>query len=155
MASCCLRHLTNLALAFFNQHPILPLWLQSGAIHMALGGFAEGAAQYEAALEVAPAHPAVLLGAAESLAAAAGMHARQGALGAWAGEVACVHIAWRTVPSCGAGAEQSIGLIFEWAPAHCSLPCHLAAGTAADELARAATHILRCTAKHGTLQAGA
>lgn len=49
---------------------------------MALGSFAEGTAQYETALEIAPSHPAALLGAAESLAAAAGMHARQGALGA-------------------------------------------------------------------------
>lgn len=59
--------------------------MQSGAIHMALGSFAEGTAQYEAALQIAPSHPAALLGAAESLAAAAGMHARQGALGGWGG----------------------------------------------------------------------
>ncbi len=52
---------------------------------MALGSFAEGTAQYEAALEIAPSHPAALLGAAESLAAAAGMHARQGALGGYSG----------------------------------------------------------------------
>lgn len=63
-------------------HDCCPLLPQSGAIHMALGSFAEGTAQYEAALKIAPSHPAALLGAAESLAAAAGMHARQGALGA-------------------------------------------------------------------------
>lgn len=34
------------------------------------------------------------------------------------------------------------------------LPLGCVAGTAADELARAAGHILRCTAKHGTLLAG-
>jgi hypothetical protein len=49
---------------------------------MALGSFAEGTAQFEAALEIAPTHPAALLGAAESLAASAGVHAREGALGA-------------------------------------------------------------------------
>lgn len=48
---------------------------------MALGSFAEASAAYEAGLQVAPAHPAALLGAAEGLAAAAGVHARQGALG--------------------------------------------------------------------------
>ncbi len=55
--------------------------MQCGTIHMALGSFADGAAQFEAALEIAPNHPAALLGAAESLAASAGLHARQGALG--------------------------------------------------------------------------
>lgn len=49
---------------------------------MALGSFAEGSAQFEAALRIAPDHPSALLGAGESLAAAAGVHARQGALGA-------------------------------------------------------------------------
>ena len=111
---------------------------------MALGSFAEGTAQYEAALEVAPAHPAALLGAAESLAAAAGMHARQGALGAWVGggPTKPLHGAqWQ-----GAGAN-ACSVVLACAPP--------AAGTAAIELARAAAHILRCTAKHGTLQAGA
>jgi hypothetical protein len=75
---------------------------------MALGGFADATAAFEAALEVAPDHPAAQLGAAEGLSAAAGAHARQGALGA-----------------------------------------------AADELARAAGYVLRCAARHGTLQAGA
>ena len=56
--------------------------LQCGTIHMALGSFAESTAQFEAALEIAPTHPAALLGAAESLAASAGVHSRQGALGA-------------------------------------------------------------------------
>ena len=36
----------------------------------------------------------------------------------------------------------------------CGALAGAAAGTAADELARAAEHVLRCVAKHGTLEAG-
>ena len=53
---------------------------------MALGSFAEATTAFEQALGLAPGHPAALLGAAESLAAAAGLHTRQGALGeSWGG----------------------------------------------------------------------
>ncbi|KAL4853629.1 Tetratricopeptide repeat protein SKI3 [Chlorella vulgaris] len=62
--------------------------IQSGNIHMALGSFAEGTSHFEAALQAAPNHPAAQLGAAESLVAAAAAHARQGALGTAAAELA-------------------------------------------------------------------
>jgi thioredoxin-like negative regulator of GroEL len=55
---------------------------------MALGSFAEGTSHFEAALQAAPNHPAAQLGAAESLVAAAAAHARQGALGTAAAELA-------------------------------------------------------------------
>ena len=125
--------------------PCLPInKSQCGTIHMALGSFAESIAQFEAALEIAPTQPAALLGAAESLAASAGMHSRQGALGA----LLC--------PSIMPSAAEPV-LLHGTHVLNC--PCcgvfpSMPVGAAADELARAAGYILRCTEKHGTLQAG-
>ena len=96
LASCyqCLGRFTAALKAYsraLELHPGLPYArIQSGVIHMALASYPEGVAQFEAALGVAPDHPAALLGAAECLAASAGLHSRLGALGACAVHAGCV-----------------------------------------------------------------